>query len=131
MMFLLTEFRDHTAPPEKQAEQIMAIYPVVKGQKPSQQNVIPPHSPSAKPAETATVQPVENHIDDNLINFDDTPAPANPEQPAKPEQPAPVKEAPKESEIQGLLSSTGKQANGPLLDFTNDLKKDLPSSTQQ
>ncbi|KAM0252043.1 hypothetical protein ACHAP5_001368 [Fusarium lateritium] len=122
---------DHAAPPEKQAEQIMAIYSIVKGQKSSQQNVIPPHSPSAKPAETATVQPVENHIDENLINFDDTPAPAQPEQPAKPEQSAPVEEAPKESEIQVLLSSTGKPANGPLLDFTNDLKKDLPPSTQQ
>ncbi|WZH44475.1 Putative oxysterol-binding protein [Fusarium acuminatum] len=121
---------DHAAPPNKQADQIMAIYPVVKGQKPSQQNVIPPHSPSAKPAETATAQPVENHIDDNLIDFGDTPAPAKPEQPAKPQQPALVEEVPKESEIKNLLSSTGKQANGPLLDFTNDLKKDLPSTQQ-
>jgi hypothetical protein len=129
-MFLLTKFRDHAAPPNKQADQIMAIYPVVKGQKPSQQNVIPPHSPSAKPAETATAQPVENHIDDNLIDFGDTPAPAKPEQPAKPQQPALVEEVPKESEIKNLLSSTGKQANGPLLDFTNDLKKDLPSTQQ-
>ncbi|CAJ0553555.1 Ff.00g120670.m01.CDS01 [Fusarium sp. VM40] len=129
--WVINAHMDHAAPPKKQAEQIMAIYPVVKGQKPSQQNVIPPHSPSAKPAETAIAQPVENHIDDNLIDFDDTPAPAKPEQPAKLEQPAPVEEVPKESEIQNLLSSTGKQANGPLLDFTKDLKKDLPSSTQQ
>ncbi|KAM0341750.1 hypothetical protein ACHAPU_009883 [Fusarium lateritium] len=116
---------DHTVPPEKQAEQIMAIHPIVKGQKPSQRNVIPPHSPSAKPAETAAAAPVENHIDDNLMDFDDTPAPA------KTEQPAPAEPAPEISEIQNMLSSTGKPAEGPLLDFTSDLKKDLPPSTQQ
>ncbi|KAJ4140993.1 Oxysterol-binding protein OBPa [Fusarium equiseti] len=118
---------DHSAPPEKQAEQIMAIYPIVKGQKFSQQNVIPPHSPPAPPhAQAATVaQPVENHIDDNLINFDDTPAPVKTENPPKAEQ------TPEDSEIRGMLSSTGKPANGPLLDFTTDMKKDLPPATQQ
>ncbi|KAK2679677.1 hypothetical protein RAB80_004858 [Fusarium oxysporum f. sp. vasinfectum] len=116
---------DHAATPEKQAEQIMAIYPIVKGQKSNQRNVIPPHSPSAKPAQTASAQPVENHIDDNLINFDEMPPPAKPDQTPAAEQ------ATKQSEIQGLLSSTGKKADGPLIDFTNDLKKDLPSATQQ
>ncbi|EWY98456.1 hypothetical protein FOYG_02940 [Fusarium oxysporum NRRL 32931] len=116
---------DHAATPEKQAEQIMAIYPIVKGQKSNQRNVIPPHSPSAKPAQTASAQPVENHIDDNLINFDEMPPPAKPDQTPAAEQAA------KQSEIQGLLSSTGKKADGLLIDFTNDLKKDLPSATQQ
>jgi hypothetical protein len=103
----------------------MAIYPIIKGQKSNQQNVIPPHSPSAKSAQAAVAQPVQNNIEDNLINFDDTPAPV------KTEQPAPVQETPKESEIQGMLNSTGKPANGPLLGFTNDMKKDLPPTTQQ
>ncbi|RBQ65311.1 hypothetical protein FVER14953_05125 [Fusarium verticillioides] len=116
---------DHAATPEKQAEQIMAIYPIVKGQKSNQRNVIPPHSPSAKPAQTASAQPVENHIDDNLINFDEIPPPAKPDQTPAAEQ------GTQQSEIQGLLSSTGKKADGPLIDFTNDLKKDLPSATQQ
>ncbi|KAF5662813.1 putative oxysterol-binding protein [Fusarium heterosporum] len=95
-----------------------------------QRNIIPPHSPSAKPAQTAAAAPLENHIDDNLINFDDTPAPAKTEQPA-PVEPARTEPAPEDSEIRNMLSSTGKPAEGPLLDFTNDLKKDLPSSTQQ
>ncbi|KAF4994178.1 hypothetical protein FGRMN_5952 [Fusarium graminum] len=121
---------DHTVSPEKQAEQIMAIHPIVNGQKPSQRNTIPPHSPSAKPAQTAAAAPLENHIDDNLIQFDDTPAPAKTVQPA-PAEPARTEPALEDSEIQSMLSSTGKPAEGPLLDFTNDLKKDLPSSTQQ
>ena len=105
----------------------MAIYPIINGQKFSQQNVIPPHSPPAQAhAQAATpAQPVENHIDDNLINFDDTPAPIKTENPPATEQ------TPKDSEIQGMLSSTGKPANGPLLDFTADMKKDLPPTTQQ
>lgn len=31
------------------------------------------------------------------------------------------------SDITNLLESTGQRANGPLIDFTGDLKKDLPS----
>ncbi|RSL65435.1 hypothetical protein CEP54_004248 [Fusarium duplospermum] len=110
----------------------MAIYPIVKGQKPDQRHMIPPHSPSAKPIKTHETKPVENHIDDNLIDFDDTPAPA----PAPTAAPVPAKPAlaepvTKQSEIQTLLTSTGKPADGPLIDFTNDLKKELPSTTQQ
>jgi len=30
-----------------------------------------------------------------------------------------------------MLNSTGKPAEGPLLDFTKDLKSDLPSGTAQ
>jgi hypothetical protein len=103
----------------------MAIYPIINGQKHNQQNVIPPHSPSAKPAQPAVAQPAQNNIDDNLIDFDDTPAPV------KTEQSLPTEQAPRESEIQGMLNSTGKPADGPLLDFTSDMKKDLPSTTQQ
>ncbi|KAL6356432.1 hypothetical protein LRP88_10028 [Fusarium phalaenopsidis] len=119
---------DHTLSPDKQAEQIMAIYPIVKGQKPDQRHMIPPHSPSAKPIKTHETKPVENHIDDNLIDFDDTPAPAAAPVPAKP---APAEPVTKQSEIQTLLTSTGKPADGPLIDFTNDLKKELPSTTRQ
>jgi hypothetical protein len=106
----------------------MAIYPIVKGQKPDQRHMIPPHSPSAKPIKTHETKPVENHIDDNLIDFDDTPAPAAAPVPAKP---APAEPVTKQSEIQTLLTSTGKPADGPLIDFTNDLKKELPSTTRQ
>ncbi|KAF4971086.1 hypothetical protein FZEAL_9926 [Fusarium zealandicum] len=150
---------DHSASPEKQAEQIMAIYPIINGQKPSQRNVIPPHSPAANPGKAYETKPIENHIDDNLIDFSDTPAPPpaapvsvpeappapesspapsqlsaplQPSAPAPPaEKPEPVDPTPRQSEIHAMLSSTGKPADGPLIDFSNDLKKDLPSTAQQ
>lgn len=132
----LTDLSDHTLSPEKQAEQIMAIYPIVKGQKPDQRHVIPPHSPAARPIKAHETKPAENHIDDNLIDFADTPAPAPVPAPAPapvPAKPASAEPATKQSEIQSLLAATGKVAppNEPLIDFTNDLKKDLPPTTQQ
>ncbi|KAF7539870.1 hypothetical protein G7Z17_g12317 [Cylindrodendrum hubeiense] len=140
---------DNAATPEKQAEQVMAIYPIVKGQKPDQRHQIPPHSP------TAVVDKQLGHFDDqiaieepkdkpeegklqneklqnekpqeNLIDFDEAPA-SQPPQPAKQDV---IKPTPSEVEIQNMLSSTGKPADGPLIDFAADLKKDLPSDTKQ
>lgn len=116
---------DLSAPPQKQAEQIMAIYPIVDGQKLDQRNVIPPHNHgihvNGQPSKT-----------DQSKTLDQTPAP----QPAPPKEPEatadlidfsePVK---KKSEIENMLSSTGKPADGPLIDFTTEMKQDLPSHT--
>ena len=57
---------------------------------------------------------------DDLIDFgqDDAPTP-------KPEQAE--KTVPKTpDEIEKMLTSTGKPAEGPLIDFTQEMKKDLP-----
>ncbi|KPM44690.1 Oxysterol-binding protein-like protein OBPalpha [Neonectria ditissima] len=145
---------DHAATPEKQAEQIMAIYPIVKGQKPDQRHVIPPHSPTAvvdkqlghfddlvdigKPnVEQAKAEPVYKQSEqvqlrnekpqENLIDFDDRPAP-QPAQPAQHETPKPT---PSEAEIHNMLKSTGKPADGPLIDFHTDLKTELQSGVKQ
>ncbi|PKS12016.1 hypothetical protein jhhlp_001312 [Lomentospora prolificans] len=40
---------DPRLPPEKIAEQIMAIYPVIRGQKPDPSSVIPPRTPDIRP----------------------------------------------------------------------------------
>ncbi|POR32087.1 Oxysterol-binding protein-like protein OBPa [Tolypocladium paradoxum] len=103
---------DSTAPPEKQTEQILSIYPVVDGQKLNQDHAIPPRQADNKPA--ASDAKPSDKVEGNLIDFggDDTP-PA--QQPAK-----------KLDVIEDLLSSPGKPAEGPLIDFTQEMKKDLP-----
>lgn len=102
---------DSTAPPEKQTEQILAIYPIVDGQELDKSNAIPPHK-GAKPTAN-DVQPNAN-AEESLIDFGD-------------QAPAPQEPPTKNNEITDLLTSTGKPSEGPLLDFTDDLKKDLPA----
>ncbi|KAI1376285.1 hypothetical protein F4677DRAFT_445543 [Hypoxylon crocopeplum] len=105
------------ATPEKQAEQIMAIYPIIPGQKPGDWNIPPPNAASGHP-HTAAKPAVEDNGAD-LIDFgqNETPAPA----------PAPIRPSKRDSkDISGMLRSTGRDAEGPLIDFTGDMKKDLP-----
>ena len=113
----------------------MAIYPIVDGQKLDQRNVIPPRNagPAVNHQPTKTDQPKEVPPADDLIDFgqNDDSAPAPPAQPAA--TPAPASANASNStqghgEIENLLSSTGKPAEGPLIDFTNDLKKGLPQT---
>lgn len=119
--------------PEKQAEQIMAIYPVVTGQKPNGTNVIPPRGPTT--GSNAQSAPVDEQGDD-LIDFgqDDDPAPPAP----KPAESSAPGSEPKidphhrsTAEIQTMLSATGSptSAGEPLIDFHQDLKKDLPQTS--
>ncbi|KAI0199093.1 Oxysterol-binding protein [Astrocystis sublimbata] len=118
--------------PAKQAEQMMAIFPILKGQTANErvtppQNAIPNVAQKLAPATASSTQtpaanptaPTNNGAD--LIDFgqkdDPTPAPA----------PAPVEPKRISTDIQNLLESTGQKAsNGPLLDFTKDLKNGLP-----
>ncbi|KAM0252127.1 hypothetical protein ACHAQJ_007867 [Trichoderma viride] len=103
-----------SASPAKQTEQILAIYPIVAGQTLSRRPSIPPQTSSPKstkkPIKEAAEKPKE---EDSLIDFgnDDTPTPVT----KKPD------------EIESLLAATGKPAEGPLIDFAQDLKKDLPA----
>lgn len=109
----------------------MAIYPIIKGQKPSEQNFIPPRASASKPS-TAEAPAAEAPAPDNgggdLIDFgqDDAPAPVPAENPAVAAQAA-KKDNMHSSEIRHMLEDTGKPApDGPLIDFAKDLKKDLP-----
>lgn len=103
--------------PQKQAEQIMAIYPILQGQVVNHRE-IPPHHVSP----STTQKPAPANDGGDLIDFgqNDDPAPVKREPPTKPEKHP-------SSDITNLLESTGQRVNGPLLDFTSDLKKDLPS----
>lgn len=104
--------------PKKQIEQILDIYPITPGQKANPTNSIPPR------ASTSQAPPPQPKQDD-LIDFgqDDTPA-----QPPKPLE-RQLKDDPKvesTGEISGMLKSTGKASEGPLIDFHKDVKKNVP-----
>ncbi|KAK4240842.1 Oxysterol-binding protein-like protein OBPalpha [Achaetomium macrosporum] len=124
--------------PEKQAEQIMAIYPIVKGQKFDQRNMIPP--PRASHSEPKEPQKEPNGDCGNLIDFDDDTSTALP-QPSNKDQSEeqnrgyrpPIDPSHNStSEIQEMLSSTGSRAKeGPLIDFHEDMKKDLPGTIKR
>ncbi|KAI0102341.1 Oxysterol-binding protein [Hypoxylon sp. NC0597] len=103
---------DSSATPEKQAEQILAIYPILPGQKPNEFNIPPPHT------HTAGNSAPENKGGD-LIDFGQNDAPA---QSSKKENDG--------NEISAMLKSTSREPEGPLIDFTGDMKKDLPAQSQ-
>ncbi|KAI0137101.1 hypothetical protein BJ170DRAFT_43952 [Xylariales sp. AK1849] len=114
--------------PQKLAEQVLAIYPVVPGQKPSQHNFIPPHQSAGSP--NTAGKPAARDVPADLIDF------GHPEPPAHvpAEHPTAAEVAEKRpgqdsTEIQHMLNSTGQKApEGPLIDFAADMKKGSPTS---
>ncbi|OAA32668.1 Oxysterol-binding protein [Moelleriella libera RCEF 2490] len=96
---------DPRATPEKQTQQFLAIYPIVDGQKLEGT----PTSPSQQKGHPADKKGVD---EGDLIDVSSGQAPA-----------APTKEP---DEIEKLLNSTGKPAEGPLIDFADKLKQDRP-----
>ncbi|KAK5630079.1 hypothetical protein RRF57_005794 [Xylaria bambusicola] len=105
------------ATPQKQAKQIMDIYPILKGQV-THEEIIPPHHTPPN-----TTKP---HINDNnsrdLIDFGQNDGPI----PAQISSSTTTGKHPS-TDISNMLESTGQKANGPLLDFSGDLKENLPS----
>lgn len=107
---------------------MLAIYPIIAGQKQDSANNIPSRPAESMPTESNSSpasKPAESTHDD-LIDFgqDDTPA-----QPSQAKRPVAALHSNVEStgEISGLLQSTGKPAaDGPLLDFHHDLQKTVP-----
>ena len=124
---MLTLHRDGTTP-EKQAEQIMAIFPIVKGQKWEPKHVIPPRTPNEPP----------HPEDGNLVDVSDSHPTLPPIIQKSPEAEAPKANPPIDSshasttEIQEMLSSTGTRGHdGPLVDFHKDMKTALPTDLKR
>ncbi|KAK0747882.1 hypothetical protein B0T21DRAFT_278521 [Apiosordaria backusii] len=111
---------------EKQAAQIMAVYPILPGQKSEKRIVIPPR------ASFCESRPQTAHSNDgNLINF-------NSGEPSTDGSRAPQQKPPLDpnhnstAEIQTMLASTGDKAkDGPLIDFHDNLKKSLPANPKR
>jgi hypothetical protein len=106
---VLTESSDG-ATPKKQEEQILAIYPVLKGQQPSQKNSIPPRnslSGISRSKEAANSDGVADLIDFGGDDAGSTPA------------------------VDTSHQGTAHKEDGPLLDFQEDMKKDLPAPSMK
>ncbi|KAK1985347.1 oxysterol-binding protein [Colletotrichum cereale] len=129
--------------PEGQTEQILAIYPILPGQKASATTADPLHRPSTAEAtapasqDPAAKAPVVQQQDggNELIDFGDTPATASAAATssvliAEPSTGAPSVAQEQRSgskDIESMLNKTGsKPAGGPLMDFTADLKRNVP-----
>ncbi|KAK8137950.1 hypothetical protein PG984_001330 [Apiospora sp. TS-2023a] len=113
--------------PDKQAEQVMAIYPVVAGQKPSQLNMIPPRASSDQLSRTVSTQ------NNDLIDVGQShESPASPVLTKEPVAETIVEkhDSKHSTEIQELLEGTGQKADGPLIDFAGDLKKEFSKDGQ-
>lgn len=124
---------------EKQAAQVMAIYPVVKGQKFEQKIVIPSRA-SLSESRPQTVRSGQG----NLIDFsDEKPAPkerkVSEQTTSTKASEHSIREKPpldpahgSTVEIQKMLASTGDRAkDGPLIDFHDELKKTLPAHVKR
>ncbi|KOS18684.1 Oxysterol-binding protein-like protein OBPalpha [Escovopsis weberi] len=90
---------DSSLPSHKQAEHVMAIYPIIDGQKPNGKNASPRSVPARDGSEGA------DKGEDGLTD---------------------AERAAGADDIKDMLSSTGKPAGGPLIDFAEDIKKSLP-----
>ncbi|ODA82898.1 hypothetical protein RJ55_01407 [Drechmeria coniospora] len=110
---------DPTATPERQTEQVLAIYPIIDGQKLDERNTIPPRQAAKPPARDAKPS---GEGTDNLIDFGDDDAP-----PARGSLEVPAKQPAKQADdMDDLLSWTGNPAAGPRNGFAEEAKKDLP-----
>jgi hypothetical protein len=91
----------------------MAIYPVVKGQKSNQQNVIPPRASLSEP----TARPRGSSGGGDLIDFGGDASSSQQPSLKEPNQPP--------------LDPSHHGNDGPLVDFHEDMKKGLPGSIKR
>lgn len=101
--------------PNKSTEQILAIYPIIPGQKPRPAAKIPPRHEAAAPRPK----------NDDLINFGPDDSSADTQRPPMLSSGGDPK-VESSGEISELLKATGKPSEGPLIDFQDDLKTNLP-----
>jgi oxysterol-binding protein-related protein 8 len=128
---------------QKQIEQILAVIPILRGQKSNEKNVIPPRGSTerARPEEAHLQQPTQPQRSqipsDDLIDFgqNDSSHSANTtsHNPPMPRQPSDLQAAQtkngdqSQKELEQTLASTSTEvAQGPLIDFHDDMHNSLP-----
>lgn len=124
--------------PEKQTEQILAVTTILRGQKSSERNVIPPHQsqPQSEP-QTYHEQPSKSEGNQSdLIDFGQNDSSQHPSisesdpHPLSDLRPSQTKNGGQShNDVEQMLASTStdQARHGSLLDFQDDLKKGLPA----
>jgi hypothetical protein len=122
---------------EEQNRQILDIIPILPGQKSGESNQIPPQT---KPAAPKTSAPkTQPSAENDLIDFGQNDGPIG--QSSPPELPADLAAAQtanngqQQKDLENMLRSTSTSpppdGQSPLIDFHDDLKKNLPSLNAQ
>jgi len=132
---LVTDYFSDGSTPEKQTQQILALTPILRGQKSTEKNAIPPHHRTASYDGTAAAQsqtqPPEVHPtgkENDLIDFgQDNSTTAAPQLNVPATTVQTVNGTQQPVDIESALKSTGTTQQGSLIDFHNDLKADLPT----
>ena len=133
------------ASPQEQTEQILAVYPILPGQKFTEKNRIPPqshqHTEQANPLPptipvAAAPAPIPSHEKDkeNLTDLGrESPAPVQSQYvPADLLAAQTQNNGQQQKDLERVLQSTSTvqgQNQGSLIDFHDDLRKDLPAAT--
>ena len=99
-----------SAPADKQAEQITAIYPIIDGQQLTAAHSYPRSAPQKSSPEEEEPKGEATDVTGAGQNGEAAPMPAK-----------------SPDEIESMLAATSKPKEGPLIDFTQELKKDLPA----
>jgi hypothetical protein len=118
--------------PEKQTQQILAVASIIRGQKSTEKNEIPPHrrTESYDGTVAAHTQPptADSGNEKNLINFDSTGTTAPP--PVVVHAVEPQNGGQPQSDLEKTHKSTETQQQDSLTDFHGDLKASLPSAPE-
>ena len=136
--------------PQKQTEQILAVYPILPGQKPTEKNRIPPqhHQPteqvnpvpvpapapvSAAAAPVPAPLPPQEKDKENLIDFSSESPAQYQHVPADLHAAQTQNNGQRQKDLEHTLQSTSTvqgQHQNSLIDFHDDLKRDLPAATE-
>jgi oxysterol-binding protein-related protein 8 len=106
----------------------MAVYPIIDGQKASEHNFIPRRASEVSPP-VASKPAAEETQGANLIDFGDSPT--DTQQTVSLPSAGEKRDSNHSTDISAMLHSTGKEAgDGPLIDFTGDVRKSLPKANE-
>jgi hypothetical protein len=122
--------------PKKQTEQILAVTPILRGQSRTEKNPIPPphtrsESSTTIPKTTASHPPLQPPPAENdLIDFGQNDGPTSSHLPADLQAAQTQNGSQQQKDLEQTLRSTSQERKkgGSLIDFHDDLKRDLPAT---